>query len=210
MDPVKPNSDHTEHLLQQAQAGDERAFEDLFARHRAYLRQVVALRLDPRMRPRIDPSDVVQDAQLEAFRRVGDFLERRPMAFRLWLRKTTCERLLMLERFHRRASRRSIDREVMLPDRSAFALVQQLFAAGSAPGKRLELSETARRVREVLAQLSDTDREILLMRNLEALSNQEVAEVLQIEPVAASKRYGRALLRLRSLLLASGLLEAPP
>jgi RNA polymerase sigma-70 factor (ECF subfamily) len=210
MDPAKPNSDHTEHLLQQAQAGDERAFEDLFARHRAYLRQVVALRLDPRMRPRIDPSDVVQDAQLEAFRRVGDFLERRPMAFRLWLRKTTCERLLMLERFHRRASRRSIDREVMLPDRSAFALVQQLFAAGSAPGKRLELSETARRVREVLAQLSEADREILLMRNLEALSNQEVAEVLQIEPVAASKRYGRALLRLRSLLLASGLLEAPP
>jgi RNA polymerase sigma-70 factor, ECF subfamily len=210
MDQLKPNSDNTEHLLQQAQAGDGQAFEDLFARHRGYLHQVVAMRLDPRMLPRIDPSDVVQEAQLEAFRRVGDFLERRPMAFRLWLRKTTFERLLMLERYHRRAARRSLDREVALPDRSAFALVQQLFAAGSSPSKRLEQSETARRVREVLDQLSEADREILLMRNLEALSNQEVAEVLQIEPVAASKRYGRALLRLHSRLLASGLLEAQP
>ena len=106
MDPPKPDSDNTEQLLRQAQAGDGRAFEDLFARHRAYLHQVVALRLDPRMRPRIDASDVVQEAQLEAFRRFGDYLERRPMAFRLWLRKTTQERLLMLERFHRRAARR--------------------------------------------------------------------------------------------------------
>jgi RNA polymerase sigma-70 factor (ECF subfamily) len=210
MDSFKPDSDRTEQLLEQARAGDGWAFENLFARHRDYLRQVVALRLDPRIRPRLDASDVVQEAQFEAYQRFGDFLQRRPMAFRLWLRKTTIERLLMLQRFHRGAARRSIDREVGLPDRSAFALVQQLFAAGSSPSRRLEYSETARRVREVLAQLSDADREILLMRNLESLSNQEVAEVLQIEPVAASKRYGRALLRLRGLLLASGLLEAQP
>jgi RNA polymerase sigma-70 factor, ECF subfamily len=210
MDQLKPDSDHTEQLLQQAQAGDERAFEDLFERHRAYLHQVVALRLDPRMRLRFDPSDVVQEAQLEAFRRFGDFLKRRPMAFRLWLRKTAYERLLMLERFHRRAARRSIDREVGLADQSAMALVQQLFAADSSPSKRLERSETARRVREVLDQMAETDREILLMRNLEGLSNKEVAAVLEIEPVAASQRYGRALVRLGKLLLASGLLGTQP
>ena len=132
------------------------------------------------------------------------------MAFRLWLRKTTFERLLMLERFHRKSRRRTIEREVGLPDKSAFALVQQLFAGGSSPSKRMEHSELASRVRDVLCQLSEADREILLMRNLESLSNQEVAEVLEIEPVAASKRYGRALLRLRSLLVTSGLMEAQP
>src|ERR1700686_1763583 len=104
MEPLQPNSDNTEHLLCQAQAGNGQAFEELFARHRAYLHQVVALRLDARLRPRIDPSDVVQEAQLEAFRRLDDYLQRRPMPFRLWLRKTTYERLLMLERFHRRAA----------------------------------------------------------------------------------------------------------
>ena len=84
------------------------------------------------------------------------------MAFRLWLRKTTCERLLMLQRYHRQAARRSVDREIGLPDASAFVLVQQLLAGGSTPSHRLEHSETARRVREVLAQLSEADREILL------------------------------------------------
>jgi RNA polymerase sigma-70 factor, ECF subfamily len=210
MESIEPNSDNTEQLLQRAGAGDGRAFEDLFARHRAYLHQVVAIRLDPRMRSRIDPSDVVQEAQLEAFRRFGDFLQRRPMAFRLWLRKTTDERRQMLERFHRRAEKRSVDREVGLPDGSAFALLQQLFAGGSSPSQRVEKSEIGRRVSEVLGQLSELDREILLMRNLEALSNQEVADVLEIEPVAASKRYGRALIRLRNLLLQSGLLGTQP
>jgi len=208
MDQAKPNSCDTERLLRQAQGGDGQAFEDLFARHRAYLRQVVAVRLDPRIRPRLDPSDVVQEAQLDAFRRFGDFLERRPMSFRLWLRKTTCERLLMLRRYHRTAARRSVDKEVGLPDGSAFVLVNQLLAGGSAPSQRLQRSESARRIRNVMAQLQEADREILLMRNLEALSNQEVAEVLQIEPVAASQRYGRALLRLRKLLQANGLMES--
>lgn len=207
MDQLKPDSDDTEQLLKRAQAGDVRAFEDLFGRHREYLHQVVASRLDPRIRPRLDPSDVVQEAQLDAFRRFGDFLQRRPMSFRLWLRKTTHERLLMLERYHRHSALRSIDREVGIPDRSAFALVQHLFASGSSPSKRLEQSETARRVQEALGRLPEADREILLMRNLESLTNQEVAEVLQIEPAAASQRYGRALLRLHKLLLACGLLE---
>src|SRR5258708_22412085 len=144
MDQAKPNSCDTERLLRQAQGGDGQAFENICARHRAYLRQVVAVRLDPRIRPRLDPSDVVQEAQLDAFRRFGDFLERRPMSFRLWLRKTTCERLLMLRRYHRNAARRSVDKEVGLPDGSAFALVNQLLAGGSAPSQRLQRSESAR------------------------------------------------------------------
>jgi RNA polymerase sigma-70 factor (ECF subfamily) len=207
MDPTMPPSGDTEDLLHQAKAGDRRAFEQLFARHRQYLRQVVAMRLDPRVRPRIDPSDVVQEAQLEAFRRFADYLRRRPMSFRLWLRKTACERLLMLQRFHRQAARRSVDRETALPNRSALELVRQFLARGSTPSEHLDNAETARRVCDALAELAETDREILLMRNLEALSNQEAAEALGIEPAAASQRYGRALLRLRKLLVQNGLLE---
>ena len=74
MQQAKPDSGATEQLLKKAQAGDERAFEELFARHRDYLLQVVALRLDGRIRSCLDPSDVVQDAQLEAFRRFDDYL----------------------------------------------------------------------------------------------------------------------------------------
>ncbi len=131
------------------------------------------------------------------------------MAFRLWLRKTTYQRLLQLQRYHQ-AARRNVDREVGLPDGSSFALVQRLLAGGSTPSQQFEQAEKARRIREALAHLSDADREVLLMRTLEGLTNQEVAEVLEIEPVAASQRYGRALVRLRAVLVKTGLLEAQP
>src|SRR5262245_35245981 len=89
-----------ERLLESARAGNRAAFDRLFALHRPYLRRVVELRMDPRLRVRVDPSDVVQEAHLESFRRLADYCDRRPMAFRLWLRKAAQERLTMLRRFH--------------------------------------------------------------------------------------------------------------
>ena len=97
MDPEPAEPEATADLLRRAAAGEPEAFERLFAAHRPYLLKVVGLRLDPRLRRRVDASDVVQEAQLEAFRRLADYLARRPMAFRLWLRQTACERLLMLQ-----------------------------------------------------------------------------------------------------------------
>jgi RNA polymerase sigma-70 factor (ECF subfamily) len=204
-----PDTAETCSLLEQARAGDRQAFEQLFAQHRAYLRQSIALRLDPKVRPRVDPSDVVQETQLEAFQRLADYLERRPMPFRLWLRKTAHERLLKVHRHHA-ADRRSIAREVPLPDQSSLLLARQLLAGGSTPSQHFSKKEIARRVCQALAELPETDREILLMRNFEGLAYHEVGCVLEIDPAAARKRYGRALLRLRQLLLASGLLEAHP
>jgi RNA polymerase sigma-70 factor (ECF subfamily) len=205
-----PDSEATDDLLRQVLAGDRAAFDRLFSRCRPYLRRVIGLRMDPRLRPRLDPSDVVQEAELEAFRRLADYLERRPMPFRLWLRKTALERLLMAQRSHLQAARRAVGREAPQPDRSSLELVRQLLAAGSSPSQRLDRAERARRVTAALAQLGETDREVLVMRNLEGLSNQETAEALQIEPAAASQRYGRALLRLRTLLVENGLMESSP
>jgi len=210
MPQVSPDSSETTRLLDQVRDGDRDAFEKLFARHRLYLRQVVSLRLDPKLRARVDASDVVQETHLEAVRRLPDYLERRPMPFRLWLRKTAYERLLMIERHHVDAQRRAVGREVALPDRSSLQLFGQLLAAGSTPSQQLSRAELARRVRQAVARLADIDKEILLMRNLEGLSNHEVAQVLEIAPAAASQRYGRALLRLRKLLLAGGFSESEP
>jgi RNA polymerase sigma-70 factor (ECF subfamily) len=116
----------------------------------------------------------------------------------------------MIERHHVDAQRRAVGREVALPDRSSLQLFGQLLAAGSTPSQQLSRAELARRVRQAVARLADIDKEILLMRNLEGLSNHEVAQVLEIAPAAASQPYGRALLRLRKLLLAGGLSESEP
>src|SRR5262249_14998847 len=181
----------------------------LFARYRPELRQFIELRLDPRMRARVDASDVVQETQMEVFQRLADFLERQPMPFHLWLRKTAYERLLKIRRYHLEVARRTVRRDVPLPDHSSLQLAQQLLASGSTPSQRLDQREIARRVHQALAWLSDPDREILLMRNFEGLSNQEAAQVLGIEPATASQRLGRALLRLRKPLLENCLMESP-
>lgn len=210
MDPFPTDSEETRRLLEHVHAGDPGALDRLFALHRACVRRMVELRLDPKLRQRVDPSDVVQEAQLEAARRMTGYLARPPMPFRLWLRQIAYDRLVMMMRQHMKAARRAMTRELPLPDRSTVDLAERLLADVSTPSQHLIRGELGRRVRQAMSQLSETDREILLMRNFEGLSNQEAAQVLGIELSAANKRYGRALLRLRSLLLQGGLTECSP
>jgi RNA polymerase sigma-70 factor, ECF subfamily len=208
MDDGTPDSQETVGLLRQAVAGDRRAFEELFARYRPFLHQVVTIRLDPLLRRRVDPSDVVQETQLEAFRRLDDFLERQPMPFRVWLRRTAIERLLKLREHHVESARRSLRREVWLPDGSSQALGRQLLAAGSTPSRQLSRREIAHSVAQAMGRLVEADHEILLMRHFEGLSYDDIGAALEVAPATARKRYGRALLRLQKLLIDSGLLES--
>jgi RNA polymerase sigma-70 factor (ECF subfamily) len=208
MDAVTPDSAETQRLLEEVRNGGPEAFNRLFARHRPGLRELVELRMDPRLRARVDPSDVVQETQLEAFRRLADFLDRRPMPFRLWLRKTAQERLLMLQRRHVHAARRATEREVPLPDRSSHLLAQRLLASGPTPVQQLGREELSRRLQQALARLTEADREILLMRTLEDLSYQEIGYLLEIDAAAARKRHGRALIRLHKILSEDGLTES--
>ncbi len=194
------DSAQTQRLLEQARAGTAGALSRLLERHRAYLRRFIELRLDPQLRARVDPSDVVQEAQMEAVRRLDGYLDEAPLPFRLWLRQIALDRLLMLRRHHRGARRRAVTREAPWPDESSLAFARQLLASGPAPNARLEASELAQRVRQAVAALPEADREIVLLRSFEGLSNQEVAQLLAIQPATASQRYGRALLRLRKLL----------
>lgn len=210
MDHDAADSAATQNLLRQARQGDQGAVDQLFDRHRAYLGQFVELRLDRRLRARVDPADIVQEAYLEAVRRFTDYLERPGLPFRLWLRQIANDRLLMARRYHLGAARRTVGREVALPAQSSWLLAQRLLAAGSTPSNQVNRRELARRVRQAVEQLAEGDREMLLLRNFEGLSNQEAAHLLGIDPAAASQRYGRALLRLRKLLLDSGFSEATP
>jgi RNA polymerase sigma-70 factor (ECF subfamily) len=197
----------TQDLLWRVAAGDQQAANDLFERHRGYLQRVVGLRMDRALRRRVNVSDVIQEAYLVATQRLSDYVARRPMPFRLWLRKTAYECLLQVRRRHIEAKRRSVRHEVVLPDQSSVTMAAQVLAVPT-PSEQFIQAELAQRVRAALAELTEDDREVLLMRNHEGLSNNEVAAVLGIECDAASKRYGRALLRLRKLLVAGGLSES--
>src|SRR5262245_41161547 len=201
MDSLSADSSETQGLLQQIRAGQTEATNRLLDRHRAYLRRLIEVRLDAKMRARVDPSDVVQEAQLEASRRLDGYLKQPALPFRLWLRQIAYDRLVMLRRHHIGAARRTVTRDLPLPERSSLLLAQQLLAAGSTPSQKLIRREFVRRVREAVSQLPEGDREVLVLRNLEGLSNQETAHVLHMDPATASRRYGRAVVRLREILL---------
>ena len=98
-----------------------------------------------RVRARVDPSDVVQDAQLEAVRRLHAYLEKRPMPFRLWLRQLAHDRLLNVHRNHATTARRAVSREQRLPERSSLLLAEQLLASGSTPSDQVNRRDLAGR-----------------------------------------------------------------
>ena len=205
---VEADSAQTSDLLEEIAKGNRQALDRLLARYRPRLYAFIEARLDPRMRSRLDASDVVQEVQLEVTRRMDDFLGRKPMPFHLWVRKTAYEQMLKVQRAHRRRARRSVDREVALPDRSSLLLARPLLAGASSPSQQLAAREFAERVGQAVDELPDTDREILLMRHAEELPYSEIACLLEIGAEAARKRYGRALLRLRAVLKNHGLLES--
>jgi RNA polymerase sigma-70 factor (ECF subfamily) len=210
MDVVAADSADTQQLLERVRAGEQQAREQLFAKHRAFLVRFVRLRADPSLRARLDPSDVVQETQLIALRRLDNYLQDPKLCFRLWLRQLAYDQLLQIRRRHVKAKGRTLERDVHLPEDSSVQLAWRLFSAGSAPSTELLKKEFAARVREAVQELPDADREIVLLRNFEELSNQEVVQLLGIKPATASRRYGRALIRLREILVRRGMKNSEP
>ena len=141
---------------------------------------------------------------MEAYRRLDDYLQREPMPFGIWLRKTAQERLLNLRRDHLRAERRSVGHERPLPDYSSMMIAAPFLQRGKSPSSCFAKREYQRLVAEAVNQLRELDREILLMRNVEGLSQREIAQILGVRYDSVRKRYGRALLKLERLLTEKG------
>jgi RNA polymerase sigma-70 factor (ECF subfamily) len=194
----------TDWLVEQARRGDAEARTGLMERHRARLRQMVSLRLDPRLAARVDPSDVVQEALAAAYPRLDDYLRDPPLPFYPWLRQFAWDCLLQLHRRHVKAGRRSVTREEIatpgLSNESVSRLSQRLMSRGSSPSNHMIRQELRDRLQAALAKLSPGDREILVMRNLEQMPAAEIAAVLGVKEGTVRVRHLRALERLRALL----------
>ena len=199
-----PLGHDTDELLRRAGEGDDPARQELLGRHRARLRRMVAVHMDRRLAARVDPSDVVQEAMVEAHRELDGYLRDRPLPFYPWLRRITWERLLALHHRHLGARRRSVGREAPrglgLPEESAWDLVERLVSGATSPSRRLLRAELRERVRAALERLSSNDREVLVLRHLEGMSVAEVASVMGIAKGAVKTRHTRALMRLRGVL----------
>ena len=188
-------------------AGNERdqRLGELFERHRQRLQRMVELRMDPALRQRVGASDVLQEAWLEISSRLGNYLDQPNMPFFLWIRFITAQRLLKLHRHHAGTKKRDVKRQVPVdrrgfPQATTAGMAHQLAASGISPSGVAVEAELRLQLEEALGSMREDDREVLVLRHFEELSNAETARELGIQPDAASKRYLRALERLRNVL----------
>jgi len=195
----------TDQLVASAAAGDPTARGQLLDRHRPRLRRMVAVRLDPRLAPRVDPSDVVQDALAEAARRLDAYLAAPALPFYPWLRQLAADRVVDAHRQHH-AGRRAVGREEPggLPDGSVRELAARLAGDDAGPSAQAGLAEDRARVRAALDRLPAGDREVLVLRYLEDLSTSEAAAALGVSEGAVKMRLLRALRRLHDLVHEGG------
>lgn len=193
-----------EELLEAARNGDETALAVLVERHRGRLERMVRLRIDRRLQGRVDPADVVQDAYLAIRGKFLQYCSDPRLPFYLWLRLEVGQKLVDVHRFHLGTQMRDAGQEVSL-HRGALPQVSSLSLAEHLLGKLTTASHAAMRVelklrvQEALNSMAAHDREVLILRHFEELSNVEAAEVLGIKPSAAVNRYVRALKRLKDV-----------
>jgi RNA polymerase sigma-70 factor (ECF subfamily) len=161
--------------------------------------------LDRRLRARLDASDVVQEACIEATERFDEFRTQSEMPFYLWLRFLTLQKLLVQHRHHLGTKARDAGRDVFLGGNagaSSADLAARLVGRLSTPSRAAMRAELKQRIRDVLDRMDPTDREVLVLRHFEQLSNGETAKVLGLRESTTSMRYARALLRLKDILAA--------
>lgn len=185
--------------------GDQAAWGELLRGYEDRLRRMIAFRLDVRLQGRIDPADVVQEVFVEACQHREAYTPTDDSSLFLWLRGIAANKLLELHRFHLGTLMRDARRDVSLfqpppVDDTASALAMKIIGHGTRASEAAIRDESKRRLLEALNQLDAIDREVLALRHFEQLNSRETGQLLGIEERAASKRYLRALTRLRSIL----------
>src|SRR5437867_902317 len=193
-----------EELLEAARHGDEGALAVLVERHRDRLERMVRLRMDRRLQGRVDAADVVQDAYLALRGKFPQYCADSRLPFFLWLRLEVGQKLIDVHRFHLGTKMRDAGQEVSLhggplPPVTSLSLAEQLLGKLTPASHAAMRVELKLRVQEALNSMDPHDREVLILRHFEELSNTEAAQVLGIKPSAAVNRYVRALKRLKDV-----------
>ena len=200
----EPPPDDEAPLINRIIRGDRDALAELFTLYRPRLWRMVNFRLDPRLRGRVDPDDILQDAWMNAVTRINNFLTDASRSCFIWFRMIVQQTLIDVHRRHLGADKRSAARERSLhqagPDSTSTSLAFHLRAHLTSPSSAVARAELAQQLDTVLQGMSEIDREVLALRHFEHLTNAETALVLDMSEQAASVRYVRALQRLKKVL----------
>lgn len=196
--------EHAE-IVKSLEIDREEALARYFSVVQGRLKRIVNFRLDYRLSGRVSESDVIQETYVRAAKRIDSFLAKDDMPFFVWLRLEVNQKLHEVHRHHFGAEKRDIRKEIKFGQnaetgQTSMALAAHIVAQLTSPSRLIERAEQIAILEKTLSEMNELDREVIALRNFEELSNIETAKILEIEPAAASKRYLRALKRLREIM----------
>lgn len=192
-------------LVSQLNDGDDAVLADLFSHYHERLKRIVRFRLDHRLAGRISESDVIQESYLSASKRVDHFRGKDGMPFFVWLRLIVNQQMADLQRQHLQAEKRDVRKEISL-ERPAIsphtsqAMAAQLVGNATSASRAYSRVERIAKLEDALNHMEPIDREVIALRHFEELTNSEVARVLDIDEQASSKRYVRAMKRMKEII----------
>ncbi|MEZ6133640.1 MAG: sigma-70 family RNA polymerase sigma factor [Pirellulaceae bacterium] len=195
------NTTHSESKpTNQAELGEEMEL------HRTRLKRLVELRLDQRVRGRVDASDVLQETQLEAFQRSGEYFSDPKVPVFIWLRYLTLQKVSQIHRQHLGTQARDATREISIfadpaPAATSAVLAAQLVGHLTTASHAAVRAEMKLKVEQALNSMDDRDRELLSLLHFEQLTQREAAAVIGISEKALGGRYVRALAKLKRQLV---------
>ena len=182
---------------------NKQQLSETFQQNRQRLFRTVQTRMDPQLYGRVSAEDVLQEAYIDAEKRLASFNEEKFSPF-IWLRLIVMQTLINIHRRNLVSKKRDARRErsqLRHQDSTTGAqLAFQIAASHTSPSEAVIRNEHVQLLAQSLESLSVGDREILTLRHFESLSNKEIAELLEINPKNASIRYMRALKRLQERL----------
>jgi len=182
----------------------EQTVAELFSKHNDQFRRLLDFRMDRRLLGRVDSSDILQEAYLDAVNRIDHYLKEPQVSIFVWLRGIVNQTLINVHRRHIGVQARDAAREEKLNKggrhTSSDSLAAHLVGHLTSPSQAAMKAEMTMRLEEALDGMDEIDREVLILRHFEELSNNEVAEILELQKAAASNRYVRALGRLKKTL----------
>ncbi|MGO9108733.1 MAG: sigma-70 family RNA polymerase sigma factor [Thermoguttaceae bacterium] len=192
-------------LLERARFGNTEALGQVLQLYRNYLTILATTQLDRRLRRRVNPSDLVQDAMLAAHSDFAKFRGCSEKELLAWLRQILINCLHHVIETHLRAKMRDMRREISVEqvgatlDRSACNFTQMLADRGPSPSAPMQQRERAVALADQLSRLPPKYRDVIVLRNLQGLSFDEVADRMDRKPGTVRMLWLRAIEKFKQI-----------
>ena len=201
-------------LLSRARAGETEALGELCALYRNYLRMVVRTGLGPRLKERVELSDVVQEALVEVVRQFPQFTGQNEAALLGWLRRLVGQKLADLGRYHSRAKRARGATALPLdaapesgggrPGEESGRLLDMLALSQTSPSQAVSKREMLGLLADAFAGLPELEADVLWLYYADSLSFEAIGQRLELSRKSVRGIYARGLKHLKRSL------EGPP